>query len=735
MKLNQRRATNRARVLQRRRGLLLAAASGAALMGGDLAAAQTGEATTVNLEEVIVTATARPEDRARLAATVQVIDPIRIERSTSQSVTDLLAESAVVFVNQWTPAQTQVNLRGGATEGQGRDFRSQVAILVNGRRAGTANISKLSPFDLARVEVVRGPASVVYGSQNIGGVINLITKTGQTAPGNVLQGTIGDWGLRQGFAQTGGELQGVDWYLGVSSGESDSYDGGSGSSGEMENTQWKRRGVTAAVGMQFTKAHRLELSMRWDGIYDAGFRGSGGNIYNLDNRHNKSADVTYLGDFGDRFGITIHGYAVHDADDLKWRSPVQRGGTGLPTPGTSQDDNDRQLDIVGSKFQPQLNLFPGNQLLIGWDWENSVLRSDRVRAAMPGQPALAQISPLDNNQSDTVHGFYAEDAQTFLDERLTIRGGVRFTRGKMSFDFTPNLAGAVPRTVEYDNTTWSAGATFRVTPSLTLRAGGATGFRTPTASELAADFTALGGGRVFGDPNLKPESARQIELGALYTRPAWRIDTAVFENVISDRIITRVRPNVANTSDYANNTNDIVVRGVEAQFDTDVMRLMGNEGGAWRWNLYASGSWNFNMKDKGAPATANTFNVTRMYRAQFAIGTRLGTGPWTLGVNGAWKGPVYYDTEENLLMPSVETFREFIHRKAPFWVWNARADFAVTDNVTVFGAVNNIFDKNYHPLFIAIDETPTKADLRFYNGSGGTSAPGRQFQAGVRLRF
>lgn len=713
---------------------VLAAGVSALTMIGSFSAATAAEADT-DVDSLIVTATARAEDRTRLASTVQVLDAARVQQSTQQSVTDLLAESGVAFVNQWTPAQTQVNLRGGATEGQGRDFRSQVAVLINGRRAGTANISKLSPSDIQKVEVVRGPASVVYGSQSMGGVINLITKTGRTAPGSVIQGVIGSWDFQQASIQTGGQYKQVDWYFGVSSGKQDDYEGGKGSSGRMENTQWKRRGFTGAIGMQFGPDHRLELNARWDGIYDAGFRGSGGNIYNLDNRHNRSGDAVYTGAFGDNFDLRIHGYVVHDADDLKWRSPVQRGATGLPTPGTSADNNDRQLDIAGAKVQPRARLFEGNELLVGWDWENSVLRSTRFRAAVAGQPALAQISPLDNNQSDTVHGLYFEDAQTFLNERLTLRGGLRYTTGKMGFDYTPNLAGAVPRTVSYDNTTWSAGATYRATSNLTLRAGAATGFRIPTASELAADFIALGGGRTFGNPDLAPERSRQYEVGAFFAQPGWKLDVALFSNTISDRIITRVRPNVANTSDYINNPADIVVRGLEAQFDTDLLRMIGQESGAWRWTAYTSGSWNFDMRDKGAAATANTRKATRMYQYQLALGTRFGNDRFSLNFNGALRGPVWYDTEENLLIPQAEPFREYIHRKSPFWVFNARADVNIVKGLTVFGAVNNIFDVNEHPLFIAIDETPTKADLRFYNGSGGTSMPGRQFQLGLRATF
>src|SRR4029078_630174 len=114
----------------------------------------------------------------------QIIENSEIERSTAKSVTELLAENAVGFMSEWTPGQTSINIRGAATEGQGRDFRSQVLVLLNGHRAGTANISKLSIADIDRIEIVRGPSSVVYGSQNMGGVINIIMKTGRPAPGN-----------------------------------------------------------------------------------------------------------------------------------------------------------------------------------------------------------------------------------------------------------------------------------------------------------------------------------------------------------------------------------------------------------------------------------------------------------------------------------------------------------------------------------------------------------------------
>jgi outer membrane cobalamin receptor len=167
-------------------------------------------AAQVNLDEVVVTPGGRTEPRKRVTGTVQVIGgrdlvaadspaagpvaaetpgpaglvvgPVQvierstIERSTAKSVADLLAQNAVGFLSEWTPGQTSINIRGAATDGQGRDFKSQVLVLINGHRAGTANVAKMSLADVDRIEIVRGPSSVIYGSQNMGGVINIMRR-------------------------------------------------------------------------------------------------------------------------------------------------------------------------------------------------------------------------------------------------------------------------------------------------------------------------------------------------------------------------------------------------------------------------------------------------------------------------------------------------------------------------------------------------------------------------------
>jgi vitamin B12 transporter len=128
-----------------------------------------------------------------------------------------------------------------------------------------------------------------------------------------------------------------------------------------------------------------------------------------------------------------------------------------------------------------------------------------------------------------------------------------------------------------------------------------------------------------------------------------------------------------------------------------------------------------------------------MYQYQGRLGTRLARGAdkreWSLRFEGVLRGPMWYDTEESLLVPAAEPTRAFVHRKSPFWIWNLRGERAFAAGWSAFVAVNNLLDENEHPIFIAIDETPTKADLRFYNGAAGTSMPGREVVVGARVKF
>ena len=697
-------------------------------------------ATVYDMPQVVVTATGRPEEVSRIAGTIQIISQERIARSTAKSVTDLLVENAVGFMSEWTAGQTSINIRGASTEGQGRDFRSQILILINGHRAGTANVSKLSPADVERIEIVRGPSSVVYGSQNMGGVINIIMKTGRTAPpGTQLEAGVGSWALFQGRAQNAGTSGKYDWYAGAEAGTQGDYSRGGNVT--EQNTHWSRYGGTGAFGIQIEENHRIDLMIRSDGVYDAGFRGSAANVFAFDNRYNQSAELAYNGKTPDgRGSVFFQSYYVRDVDDLSNPSPL----SALNAFGARSyaDRNRRQLDIFGTRFQPAYKPWAGNELLLGIDFERSTIRSDRWRLT---NAVANQLSPQDNNQTETVFGLYVEEAQRFFDDRLTVRGGVRQTYGNTAIDWTPNAPTLLPSSNNYQATTYSVGGTFAATEWLNLRVGASSGFRAPTATELGANFTVTPiGTTIFGNPSVQPETAHQIEAGATVNWDAGRLDLAIFQNIISNRIQANTISSIGGRviQQYQNNPGDIVVQGLEFQTDASVIRTLGmNVPSTWLWNVFGSGYFNFKMIDYGAAPAFGTDTATRINQYEAAIGTRFGQTdiemPWSFQLIGILRGPMWYNTEESLnplLFPG-QIRSSTVYRKPPFWVWNMRGEVEVRKGVKLFAAVNNIFDINDHPIFIGLDSTPCGANLVNQNGACGNSMPGRQLIVGAQVRF
>jgi vitamin B12 transporter len=712
-------------------------------MAAGNAAAQTnppqGSTPSYRMQETVVTATGRPEETARIAGTIQVISQDRIAHSNAKSVTELLAENAVGFLSEWTAAQTSINIRGGATEGQGRDFKSQVLILINGHRAGTANVSKLSPADVERIEIVRGPSSVIYGSQNLGGVINIILKTGRTAPGTMIEADIGSWLLFQGKAQSGGQTGKYDWYVGVEGGSRGDYDRGGGVT--EQNTHWSRYGATGALGIQIDDDQRVDIAVRSDGIYNAGFRGSSSNVFAFDNRYNQSVDVTYNGHTPDKRGsLMFQAYFVRDVDDLNNPSPL----SALNAFGsrTSVDANRRELNIFGTRFQPSYKLWSTNELLFGFDWERTILRSNRYRVT---NAVMNQVSPQDNNETDNVFAFYVEDAQRFWDDRITVRGGVRQTYGNTQLDWTPFAPTLLSGSNNYRVTTYSVGATMAATNWLNLRLGASSGFRAPTATELGANYTVTPiGTTVFGNPNLSPETSHQIEVGATANWDGGRFDLALFQNIISNRIQATTISSIGGVviQQQQNNQGDLVVQGLEYQTEASVIRTLGLKvPETWSWNVFGNGYYNFKMIDYGAPPAFGTDTATRIYQYQTSIGTRFGQAgiemPWNLQLLGILRGPMWYNTEESLnpLLYPGQIRTSTVYRKDPFWVFNMRGEIEVRKGVKLIGMVNNIFDVNASPIFIGADSSPCGSNLVNQNGACGNAMPGREFVVGVQVRF
>lgn len=688
----------------------------------------------ISLDEVVVTGLGRPEPLSKIASTVQVVDSEHLRESVDNSVTELLRERAVAFFSEWTPGQTSITMRGARGDGQGRDFRGQVLVLLNGRRAGTSNLSKLSPDQLDRIEIIRGPASVAFGNQAMGGVINLITRDGRSVTGGTASIEGGSFGFGRLTAEYGSAVaDNLAGYVGASGTTSDDYDGGSGASKQI-NTAIDRRGALAALNWDLGPSQWLNLTVRTHGVYDAGFRGSSWDYDNFEDRWNNSVDLSYAGVLDD-LGIDLnaHLYAFRDVDSFQWGSEVS---------GFDEDNNHREVTAYGVRLTPEFRLTETTGLLVGFDGESSQLRSTRHRLSVGGGPT-PQTSPYDNNEDNLLTAGYAELTQSLLDDRLTGRAGVRYTRNELSVKETPNvnLSGETDHT--FDGTTYGVGLAYAVLPGLKARASYATGFRSPTGRELIGEYTSvLAPNRIFrGNADLDAEQSEQFEIGLTYAPGNLFFDVAVFDQTIEGRITTTViDPRGAGSGDdirqFANADGDAEVQGIEVQAQLDAAPWL--DLADQRLTLGADVIWNFELLADGIDRRDSGPYGHKLQRLnEYLAALRLGyerRDRWGVSLISLLFGPMYYDTEERLL-PTAEPAGNFVHRKDAYWVFNLRGHYNVTDRIRVYGGIDNLLDKNEHPMFIALDDQPYISNPARSNGGRGNSMRGRFFSAGIRVTF
>jgi vitamin B12 transporter len=159
------------------------------------------------LEEVNVEARRTPAARSDLAQQVDVVTRPELDRTPASDVADALKRTATVDVIQFPALLSGVAIRGFRPQFSGLNPRT--LILLDGRPAGATNLATLDLAAVERIEVLKGPASALYGSSAMGGAINIVTRRSLGAPGGTADLAIGSFGSYRGSAVAGGTLVGA----------------------------------------------------------------------------------------------------------------------------------------------------------------------------------------------------------------------------------------------------------------------------------------------------------------------------------------------------------------------------------------------------------------------------------------------------------------------------------------------------------------------------------------------
>ena len=134
-------------------------------------------------EPITTSVTGKPQRASEAPASITIITRDQIARSPARSVPDVLKAYAGIDVNRWTAGQSDIAVRGGV-----QTYNARLLVLVDGRQVyldhyGMTNWNLLGVQldDIQQIELVRGPASALFGFNAASGVVNIITRrVGQT---------------------------------------------------------------------------------------------------------------------------------------------------------------------------------------------------------------------------------------------------------------------------------------------------------------------------------------------------------------------------------------------------------------------------------------------------------------------------------------------------------------------------------------------------------------------------
>lgn len=444
--------------------LLCAASAGAPA----LAQPQTAAAA----ETVIVAATRTPQKPAAVGASVAVIDAAALRAAGAAPVVDLLRDVPGVSFsrNGGIGAVTSVRVRGAEAD--------QTVVLIDGVKlndpsqpGGGFNFANLLIGDIDRIEVLRGPQSTLYGSQAIGGVINILTREAQRPlEGNlaVEAGELSTYSLRGAVRGTAGGLR-----YAAAAGRFETG-GVSAAAAGREADGYENSAAQGRIA--FAVSPNLELEARaWWSSGEVGIDGFPAPAFILSDTPERSKTEETI----------LHAAAAFTALDGRWRTRLSASQTetdrenrnparSVPLTFDARGVNDR------IEAQSVLDLSATMQIVAGFEHEASSFRTASPSAANPApQPATAEV-----DQS----ALYAQLQASPL-AGLTLTLGVRATDHER-FGAATNWRGTLA---------WALndGATI-------LRAAAADGFKAPSLFQLFSSF---------GNASLRPEEATSVEFG------------------------------------------------------------------------------------------------------------------------------------------------------------------------------------------------------------------------------
>lgn len=413
--------------------------------------AQAEESTRMNA--VVVTATKTKTPKKEVTRAVSVVSGEGMGEKQGGFAVDALRSVPGVFVRRsgGFGRTTSLVIRGSSA--------TQVHVTMDGARVGstttgTFDFNQLASDNLERIEVLRGPNSVLYGADAVGGVVNLETRRGQGPWSGSYTQEVGSWDTWREAAETQGAMG--PWHFSGGISRLDTQ-------GLSENDEYQDTNLSTRVGYDFGPDHTLDVTVRnilsVVGIDDGAFR---------PDPNRKDRERQTIG-------------------SVRWNSPVVSGwsqGVRLSANVTNLIDNDPSDRSTNAN-----SLFKLDTERYGAEWINRFTPVDWDTATLGFEFEDREADNRSLSKTQTTWAAYLQNQWNPLPD-LTILTGARFFR-ESSFG--------------KDQVLDASAAYFFAPVGIKVRGGYSQGFRVPTLNELFFPD--------FGNPSLEAEKSETIEAG------------------------------------------------------------------------------------------------------------------------------------------------------------------------------------------------------------------------------
>ncbi|HHQ4479135.1 TPA: TonB-dependent receptor domain-containing protein [Aeromonas veronii] len=583
---------------------------------------------------LVITANRVEQPLSSVLAPVVVIDRAEIESRQVQSLPDLL---------KTLPGVQMVTLggRGHISSLFVRGTNSNHSlVLMNGRPiaamvAGTPDLSQIPLGNIERIEYIRGPRAAVYGSDAIGGVINLITKTSaKNGSETHLKGGAGSNGYGQGELRTVQSLgQKTDMNMLIGYERTDGFD-------VVANTkQPDRDGFNSKNG-------QIGLNHTFNDAWSADFNAQRyQNLTKFDGRYDQQQVDTFQYDGGLKF----------QSKALTSRLEASYGENSSKSWEESKGKSSADPTHTGMTNISWINSWSGIEhlnLTGGVDWKREQMKSDsRGEDWSTGVPVSTGFNAPDRDNT----GLFAVGSyrwQALLWE----------------------LSGRTDDNQQYGrHNTWSAASGLDIDENHNVRLSYGTGFKAPTFMDLYSPG--------YENPALKPEESKNLELDFSGRYTGWDWSANFYRNQIQN-LIKCQKGYITCTKD----NTDADIEGIELALGLDT------------WLVHHDFNYDYTRaKDKNE----NDQQLLRRAKHKGAWLTSFTTGQMT------WSTEVLY-VGERLDVGNVEL--------SPYTLVNLGATYAATNQLTLGGRIDNLFDRNYEV-------------------AKGYASPGTEFKVTADYRF